>query len=85
VLPHSSEQLHTLLGDTEKLFGEGYTQRVVDELGTHTVLRYRQGQGTGRWQASELPPGQKLEQPQPLFKKLLQKCGRSKMLGPTAA
>jgi methionyl-tRNA synthetase len=70
VLPHSSEQLHKLLGYTDRLFAEGYTQRVTDDLGTHTVLRYRQGQGDGRWQASELPAGQKLDEPRPLFKKL---------------
>jgi methionyl-tRNA synthetase len=70
VLPHSSEKLHTLLGYSGTLFGEAYTQQVIDDLGTHTVLRYRQGKASGHWQASELSPGQKLLEPQPLFKKL---------------
>ncbi len=55
------------------LFGEQYTETVQDALGEHTVLRYRE---VGRdnissyWKPSELKPGQKLNQPAPLFKKL---------------
>jgi methionyl-tRNA synthetase len=70
VLPHSSEKLHALLGYPDRLFGEAYTQQVTDDLGTHTVLRYRHGHASGHWQASELPPAQELLEPQPLFKKL---------------
>ncbi len=68
-LPFSSQTLHEILGYTSPLFGEQYTQEVVDSLGTHNVLRYRDQQGL-RWKPSDLKPGAKLNQPRPLFKKL---------------
>jgi methionyl-tRNA synthetase len=39
-------------------------------LGEHTVLRYEHGAAVGKWEPSQLKPGQKLNPPQPLFKKL---------------
>jgi methionyl-tRNA synthetase len=39
-------------------------------LGEHTVLRYHPESGTARWQPSQLRPGQPLQPPQPLFRKL---------------
>lgn len=70
ILPHSSEALHQYLGHQGRLFGEQYTERVEDERGTHLVLRYRDEEAIGRWQADPLPPGQVLRQPAPLFQKL---------------
>jgi len=63
------------------IFGEQYTEDVADSLGTHKVLRYRDvsrnvadpaggGANSTYWKPSELKPGQKLNQPGPLFKKL---------------
>ena len=79
-LPFTSERLHTFFGYETPLFGEQYTEEVADSLGTHTVLRYNVGRivedpATGGanptyWKPSELQPGQKLNQPGPLFKKL---------------
>ena len=69
-IPFSSERLHGFLGYTTPLFGEQYTEQISDELGEHTVLRYRPAENGARWQPSQLPPGQALNQPQPLFKKL---------------
>lgn len=69
-LPFTCERLHTYLGYSEPLFGEQFTETVSDELGEHTVLRYRPGKNPARWEASRLPAGQKLVQPQPLFVKL---------------
>jgi methionyl-tRNA synthetase len=69
-IPFSSEKLHAYLGYTQPLFGEQYIDTVVDNLGEHRVLRYRQGMASGRWEPSRLPPGQTLAQPGPLFKKL---------------
>ncbi len=69
-LPFTSERLHTYLGYTRPLFGEQYTETHADSLGTHTVLRYRAGEASGRWEPSLLPPGQRLQEPQPLFRKL---------------
>jgi methionyl-tRNA synthetase len=70
VLPFTSERLHTYLGYTRPLFGEQYTETRQDTLGEHTVLRYRPGRASGRWEPSQLPPRQPLVQPAPLFKKL---------------
>jgi methionyl-tRNA synthetase len=68
-LPFSSERLHSFLGYDTPLFGEQYLEDEQDDLGTHTVLRYRGG-GPALWQPAELKPGQRLNQPGPLFKKL---------------
>ncbi|MBV6392757.1 MAG: Methionine--tRNA ligase [Anaerolineales bacterium] len=71
-LPFTSERLHGFFGYKTPLFGEQYTEEVTDAIGAHKVLRYRAGQ-TGSlsyWKPSDLKPGQKLNQPGPLFKKL---------------
>jgi methionyl-tRNA synthetase len=52
------------------LFGSQYTEQETDELGEHTVLRYRTDGASGTWQSSQLEPGHVLRQPAPLFKKL---------------
>ncbi|MGW8249914.1 MAG: methionine--tRNA ligase, partial [Anaerolineales bacterium] len=44
--------------------------RSQDDLGQHSVLRYLPGQACGRWEPSQLRPGQKLQVPEPLFRKL---------------
>lgn len=69
-LPFSSERLHTYLGYTQPLFGEQFTDTRKDKLGEHTVLRYRHGDASGRWEPSQLPPGQVMQKPAPLFRKL---------------
>ncbi len=70
ILPHSSEQLHAILGYSEPLFGRQYTQEVEDARGKHLVLRYDHSPATGRWEATTLTPGQALQKPAPLFQKL---------------
>jgi len=69
-LPFSSERLNTYLGFSQPLFGEQFLETVTDNLGEHTVLRYRPANASGRWQPSQLPAGQALNQPQALFRKL---------------
>ncbi|MBM3145694.1 MAG: methionine--tRNA ligase [Chloroflexi bacterium] len=69
-IPFSSEQLHTYFGYLQPLFGEQYTETRADDLGEHTVLRYRADKACGRWQPSQLEGGQALQEPGPLFKKL---------------
>lgn len=69
-IPFSCERLHIYLGYTQPLFGEQATETVTDSLGKHTVLRYLPETATGKWEPGQLPPGQKLQQPAPLFKKL---------------
>jgi methionyl-tRNA synthetase len=80
VLPFTSQRLHEFFAYEIPLFGEQYTETVKDSLGEHTVLRYRAPQhsiGKGvdglQWKPSDLQPGQKLNQPGPLFKKLEEK------------
>lgn len=69
-LPFTSERLHTYLGYTQPLFGEQYVETYQDELGEHVALRYRPDKGSGRWEPSQLPAGQVLQKPEPLFRKL---------------
>ncbi|HEY5902976.1 MAG TPA: methionine--tRNA ligase [Anaerolineales bacterium] len=68
-LPFSSERLHGFLGYEKPLYGEQYFEDEQDALGSHTVLRYR-SIDVIQWTPSDLKPGQKLNQPGPLFKKL---------------
>jgi methionyl-tRNA synthetase len=70
-LPHSSQALHEYLGYDGWLAGPLEFRTVEEDGGrSHDVLTGRYGEWTGRWQASELAPGQKLREPAPLFKKL---------------
>ena len=68
-LPFTCEKLHRFFDYETPLFGDQYTERVIDSLGEHTVLRYKGVDGL-QWKPSELKPGAKLNQPVPLFKKL---------------
>ncbi len=68
-IPFTSERLHGFFGYETPLFGEQYTEDVTDAIGTHKVLRYKPVEGL-QWKPSNLKPGQKLNQPGPLFKKL---------------
>jgi methionyl-tRNA synthetase len=70
ILPHSSEQVHSMLGYRHPLFGVQYTQLVEDDRGSHLVLRYDATEATGRWVAETLPAGQPMREPSALFNKL---------------
>jgi methionyl-tRNA synthetase len=78
ILPFSSEKLHAIFGYQTALFGKQYVQTVQDALGEHDVLRYQSSTAgenqfqaqTDYWKPSNLQPGQKLNPPMPLFKKL---------------
>jgi methionyl-tRNA synthetase len=70
VLPHTAQQLQECLGYEGQLFG---TQQVVEyqeETRSHQALTYDHAGAIGTWAASELPPGQALREPAPLFRKL---------------
>lgn len=69
-LPHTCEVLHQTLGYFAPLFGEQYTEKQTDNLGTHEVLRYRPAAIPASWSPSKLEPGRALREPKPLFKKL---------------
>ena len=70
-LPHTSQQLHELLGYDGWLAGPLEFREVVEaEARSHEVLTGDYASWTGAWLPSELPPGQTLREPQPLFRKL---------------
>ncbi len=70
-LPFTSERLHQYLGYEGPLFGQSYTQTFEEAGGrVHEALCYDASDATGAWKPSELPPGQSLRRPKPLFKKL---------------
>jgi methionyl-tRNA synthetase len=70
ILPHTAQKLHEYLGYDGQLFG---TQQVVEyqeETRSHQALTYDPSGAIGTWTKSNLPPGQALRQPAPLFRKL---------------
>jgi methionyl-tRNA synthetase len=70
-LPHTSQQLHELLGYEGWLAGPLEFRTVEEEGGrAHEVLTGEYGEWSGSWAHSELPPGQPLREPRPLFRKL---------------
>jgi methionyl-tRNA synthetase len=69
-LPHTCQQLHEYLGYEGLLFGRQYTKTLAERELEHSVLCYYHAPAIGRWQPSELPPGQPLRPPAALFKKL---------------
>ena len=70
-LPFSAERVHGYLGYSGKLFGRSYVTTFEEEGGrVHDALCYDASGASGAWRPSELPAGQPLQQPQPLFKKL---------------
>jgi len=53
------------------LFGRSYTSTFEEEGGrVHDALCYDSTGASGEWTRSILPAGQRLRQPEPLFKKL---------------
>jgi methionyl-tRNA synthetase len=70
VLPHTAQRLHEYLGYEGQLCG---TQQVVtyeEETRSHEALTYDHSVAVGTWSKSELPAGQALREPAPLFRKL---------------
>jgi methionyl-tRNA synthetase len=71
VLPFSSQKLHELLGYEGWLAGPLEFREIEEDAGqTHTILTGDYSNWVGRWEPSELPAGQKLREPEPLFRKL---------------
>ena len=69
-LPFSAEKLHRYLGYERPLFGEQRIEEVTSEGKRYPVLRYDPASAEGQWAYSELPAGQPLSKPKPLFRKL---------------
>jgi methionyl-tRNA synthetase len=75
ILPHTAQQLHEYLGYDGQLFGTQHVVEYQEEarhggLCSHEALTYDHTGAVGTWGPSELPPGQALRAPAPLFKKL---------------
>jgi methionyl-tRNA synthetase len=65
-LPFTSQTVHELLGHEGWLAGPLEFQTFDD----HEVLTGNYASWVGAWAPSELPPGQALQEPRPLFRKL---------------
>jgi methionyl-tRNA synthetase len=77
-LPHSSQQLHELLGYDGWLAGPIESREVAEEAGrSHYVLTGDYRTWVGRWEPSLLAPGQPLREPRPLFRKLDPEIGET--------
>jgi methionyl-tRNA synthetase len=70
-LPHSSQQLHELLGHEGAIAGPLEFRDVTEDDGSlHTVLTGDYETWVGRWEPSTLSAGTELQEPRPLFRKL---------------
>jgi methionyl-tRNA synthetase len=69
-LPFSSQQLHESLGYTNSIFGTQSVQEYQENSHKHSGLTYAKDWAGDCWKPSTLPPGQALQRPQPLFRKL---------------
>jgi methionyl-tRNA synthetase len=70
-LPFTCQKVHELLGYDGVLAGPLEFREVAEDDGsTHTVLTGDYTSWEGRWQPTDLPAGQRLREPEPLFVKL---------------
>ena len=69
-LPFSSQELHHYLGYDGDIVGRQYVETLQEKHSTHQALRYDGSGVVGEWAPSQLPVGQVLRKPRPLFKKL---------------
>ncbi|MGD1993133.1 MAG: methionine--tRNA ligase [Anaerolineae bacterium] len=69
-LPFTTEVLHQYLGYDEGLFGSLDLVTFQEAERVHDALCYNGADAAGEWKASQLPAGQALRKPKPLFKKL---------------
>jgi len=69
-LPFSCQRLHEYLGYEGSIIGRIYIDTLQEETRSHLALRYDASELTGEWAPSQLPSGQALRKPAPLFKKL---------------
>lgn len=69
-LPFSAQRLHEMLGYDGTISGLLQFETVREDGAEHVVLTGDYKSWIGRWEPSELPPGQALREPKPLFAKL---------------
>jgi methionyl-tRNA synthetase len=70
ILPHTAQRLHEYLGYEGQLFGTQHMVEYQEETRSHEALTYDHTGAVGTWTKSQLPAGQALREPAPLFKKL---------------
>ena len=79
-LPHTSQELHELLGYDGWLAGPLEFRKITEDDGeSHQVLTGDYAAWVGRWEPSLLPPGQTLREPRPLFRKLDPSTGEDEL------
>ncbi len=69
-LPFSSQTVHEYLGYDGALFGSLDIVEYQEATRSHEALTYNGAGAIGKWEKSDLQPGQALRQPAPLFQKL---------------
>jgi len=69
-VPFSSEKLNCYLGYEEPMFGEQQETTVQESERSHLALTYEGAHDVDVWKPSDLQPGQTLQRPKPLFRKL---------------
>ncbi len=69
-LPHTSQQVHELLGHDGWIAGPLEFREIDEDGQTHEVLTGDYASWVGRWEPSDLRPRQRLLEPRPLFRKL---------------
>lgn len=69
-LPFTSQKVHELLGYDGQLFGEQCIVEYPEASRPHKGLVYDGSKAIGKWEKSDLKPGQTLREPTPLIVKL---------------
>ncbi len=69
-LPFSSQKVHEYLGYDGQLFGDLLIRDYQESARAHKALVYDGTKAIGKWQPSQLPAGQPLREPAPLYVKL---------------
>jgi methionyl-tRNA synthetase len=68
-LPFSSQRLHAMLGYEDVIAPQPEVREFSEDAASHRVIT-GDYEAVERWRASDLQPGRKLPEPQPLFKRL---------------
>jgi methionyl-tRNA synthetase len=69
-LPFSAQRLHEMLGYEGTIAGPLSLKQVEEDGATHQILTCEPETWVGHWAPSQLPVGQELKEPAPLFRKL---------------
>jgi methionyl-tRNA synthetase len=70
ILPFTSQQAHTMLGQEGSLFGRQAVETFQEKSSEHVALVYDGTDAVGAWRREEIGPGRQLPKPRPLFRKL---------------